>query len=283
MKRALLVLPLCIKLLACLFFLPCCENVEAKNLKVDLDGKVYTILYEPKKVKFSDLDPYKIMFHSNHVKHSGNSINRYLMKMTSGDSNKMDYLVRHVDISYDKPLKYEDSYKIIGGITSYGNTSLRITLFGTSSSSRNEGSTNFGVKNILPNGASAHLDEATNAEKGHEEASTSGAQNEGDFKTEHSEVATKRDSNKDATTSHHHVEKLLKEYKEDNADAVIKLCRNKMNEIASQKNCINYFTAHYTLVHVNKEGTKEPIPEKYKNEFPPIKVEILKELVSVFC
>ncbi|GAB66629.1 hypothetical protein PCYB_094130, partial [Plasmodium cynomolgi strain B] len=280
MKRALLVIPLCIKLLACLFFLPCCENVEAKNVKVDLDdGKVYTILYEPKKVKFSDLDPLKIMFHSSHVKHSGNSVIRYLIKMTSRDLNKMDYVVRHVEITYDKPLKYDDSYKIIGGITSYGNTSLRITLFGTNSSSRNGGSSNLDVKNILRNGACAHLDEAANGEEGHEKASTSGAQNEeGDFKSEHNEMATKRDPNKKATKSDHHVEKLLAKCKEDNADAVIKLCRNKMNEIASQKNCVNYFTAHYTLVRVNKEGAKEPIQEKYKNEFPPIKIEKLKEL-----
>ncbi|CAG9477109.1 unnamed protein product [Plasmodium vivax] len=278
MKRALLVLPLCIKLLACLFFLPCCENVEAKNVKVELDGKVYTILYEPKKVKFSDLDPLKIMFHSNHVKHSGNSVIRYLVKLTSRDISKMDYVVRHVDISYDRPLKYEDSYKIIGGITSYGSTSLRITLFGTNSSSKNGCSSNLGVKNILRNGACAHVDEAAKPEEGHEKASSSG-----EFKSEHSEVATRRDPNKKATKSDHHVEKLLAKYKEDSADAVIKLCRNKMNEIASQKNCINYFTAHYTLVRVNKEGAKEPIQEKYKNEFPPIEVEKLKELVSVFC
>lgn len=282
MKKALLVLPLFIKLLACIFFLPCCENVEAKNVKVDLDGKVYTILYEPKKVKFSDLDPLKIMYHSNHVKHCGNALIRYLTKMTSRDLNKMDYVVRHVDISYDKPLKYDNSYKIIGGITSYGNTSLRITLFGTSSSSRNAGSSYLGVKNILRNWTCAHLDEAANRKGVHEEASISRAQNQGEFKSEQSEVPTRGDPKKETATSDFHVGKLLAEYKEDDANAVIKLCRNKMNEIASQKNCINYFTAHYTLVRVNKQETKEPIQEKFKNEFPPIEVEKLMELVNVF-
>ncbi|ANQ08118.1 Uncharacterized protein PCOAH_00026930 [Plasmodium coatneyi] len=280
MKKALLLLSLCIKLLACLFLLPCCKNVEAKNVKVDLDGKVYTILYESKKVKFSDLDPLKIMFHSNHVKHSGNALIRYLTKMTSTDLNKMDYVVRHVDISYDKPLKYEDRYKIIGGITSYGNTSIRITIFGVSSSSKNEGRSYLGVKNILRNWRCANSNEAANHEVGHEEACISRPQNEGDFKCEHIDMGTKRDPNKETTKSDFHVEKLLAEYKEDNADAVIKLCRNKMNEIASQKNCINYFTAHYTIVRVNKQGAKEPIQEKYKNEFPPIEVERLMEMMS---
>ncbi|KJP90245.1 hypothetical protein AK88_00093 [Plasmodium fragile] len=274
MKRALVVLPFCIKLLACLLFLAYCENVEAKNVKVDLDGKVYTIMYEQKEVKFSDLDPVKIMFHSNHVKHSGNAIIRHLIKMTSTDVNKINYVVKHVDITYDKPLKYQDSYKIIGGITAYGNTSLTLTVVGTSSMSRNEGSGNWGIKNILRSRACAPLDEQDNGE----ETSTSG-----DFQSEQSEVDTGKGPNKKTSKSHLHVEKLLAQYKEDNADAVIKLCKNNMKEIASQKKCINYFTATYTLVRVNKDGIKESIQEKCKKAFPPIEVEKLKELISVFC
>ncbi|SBT35627.1 conserved Plasmodium protein, unknown function [Plasmodium ovale wallikeri] len=109
--------------------------VESRNIKVNVDGNVYTLLYEPKRVKFSDLDILKIMFHANHVKHCGDSVICYILKITSKDVFKMNYLVRHIDITFDKPLKYENAYKIIGAVTNYGSTSLTVTLFGVGAES----------------------------------------------------------------------------------------------------------------------------------------------------
>ncbi|GAW81121.1 hypothetical protein, conserved [Plasmodium gonderi] len=261
MKKSLIALSLCVKLLAYTLFFPC-HKVETKNMNVELDGKVYTVLYERKKVKFSDLDPLNIMFHSNHVKHSGNSLIRYLIKMTSKKLNKMIYVVKRVDITYDKPLTYDDEYKIIGGITSYGKTSLKVILFGTSSASKN-GNTNMDVKNILRNGAFAYEDKLSSKHN--------------------SEVIEKRKQNKKITKVEKDIFSYLDKRKENNEDIIIKLSRDEIKDIASQKKCQTYFTIHYTLVQINEDGAKLPIKEKYKNLFPPIENEKLKQLVSVFC
>ncbi|SBT71451.1 conserved Plasmodium protein, unknown function [Plasmodium malariae] len=106
--------------------------VKARNIKVKLHGNIYTILYETKKVEFSELDILKIMFHSNHIKHCGNSLICYILKLSSKKVTHMDFVVRHIDVTFDKTLTYDNPYKIIGAVTNYGYTSYRVTLFGVS-------------------------------------------------------------------------------------------------------------------------------------------------------
>ncbi|ETW28856.1 hypothetical protein PFFCH_03716 [Plasmodium falciparum FCH/4] len=93
--------------------------VKSLNLKIDLDDKRYTVLYDEKKVKFADLDLLKVMFHPNHVRHCSNSIINYMMKLSSGTSPYILFVVKNIDITFEKPLEYNDDYKIFGAITNF--------------------------------------------------------------------------------------------------------------------------------------------------------------------
>ncbi|VWU50071.1 conserved protein, unknown function [Hepatocystis sp. ex Piliocolobus tephrosceles] len=108
-------------------------NAESKIYKLKLDNVIYSIFIEQKKVSFSDLDAYKIMFHSNHINYSGNAVIYYLYKLGFNNFENGEFLLKNINITYNAPLKYNDHYKIIGTITYYGNTSLGISLVGVTS------------------------------------------------------------------------------------------------------------------------------------------------------
>lgn len=156
------IFPILLLIQAFLFFYQ--QNAESKNIKFNIDGKLYTILYVKKRVSFSDLDLLSVMYHSNHVKHCGNSIVQYLLKLSSNDIFHMNFVVKHVEINYKNVLKYNDKYKIIGAITDYGNTSMKITLYGVGPSS-NEINKNSGFTNLLPNNSESDANEEQNIYK----------------------------------------------------------------------------------------------------------------------
>lgn len=222
------------------------------------------MLYESKKVKFSDLDILNIMFHSNQVKHCGNSVICYLLKLTSTDIEKMNYVVRHIDISYNRPLKYENVYKIIGGVTSYGVTSMKITLFGVGSAMKAEEERE-GAGGERSSDGSDEEDKHTPMLK---------------MNLLHDNEKKKTHRNKQKT-----IDKFLSQLGDENENITeaINLQNPLLQEIASKKNCINYFSAVYTLVKVDDKGEKSVIDEAFKNEHIPMDVDQLKEAVKVFC
>ncbi|KJP90244.1 hypothetical protein AK88_00092 [Plasmodium fragile] len=238
---------------------------EAINLKLLMDGKTYTMLYESKKVKFSDLDILNIMFHSNQVRHCGNSVICYLLKISATDIENMNYVVRHIDISYNRPLKYENVYKIIGGVTSYGSTSMKITLFGVGSTTKEQGE----------------------AEPGHiSEASSEGSDEEDNMLTMlrmnslHENTKRKKQLRRDKS-----IDKLLNELGDENQNITeaINIKNPLLQEMASKKECINYFSVVYTLVKVDDKGEKSVIDDAFKNEHMPMDIDQLNEVVKVFC
>lgn len=226
------------------------------------------MLYESKKVKFSDLDILNIMFHSNQVKHCGNSVICYLLKISSTDIENMNYVVRHIDISYNRPLKYENVYKIIGGVTSYGVTSMKITLFGVGSTMKGE--------------------EEVKGESGEHSNDRSGeGSDEEDSMMEmlrmnllHDNTKKRRQMRKEKS-----IDKLLNQLGDEhqNITEAINMKNPLLQEIASKKNCINYFSVVYTLVKVDDKGEKSVIDDSFKNEHTPMSADQLNEVVKVFC
>ncbi|CRH00227.1 conserved Plasmodium protein, unknown function [Plasmodium relictum] len=156
------IFPILLLIQAFLFFYQ--QNAESKNIKFNIDGKLHTILYVKKKVSFSDLDLLSVMYHSNHVKHCGNSIIQYLLKLSSNDIFHMNFVVRHIEITYKNVLKYNNKYKIIGAITDYGNTSMKISLYGVGSSS-DEMNKNSSFTNLLLNNSESDANEEQNIHK----------------------------------------------------------------------------------------------------------------------
>ncbi|GAW81120.1 hypothetical protein PGO_093200 [Plasmodium gonderi] len=240
-------------MILCLLFL-CLVNWvgESKNLKIMIDGNIYTLLYEPRKVKFSDLDILKIMFHSNQIKHCGNSVICYLLKMSALDAQQLNYVVRHIDITYNKPLKYENIYKIIGGVTNYGNTSMQITLYGV------------GTDETTKTGSEAENGDHENGD------------NKMGINLLHDMTSNEKNRKKQKK-----IDKLLNQMGDENE--IININDNLFQETEFQKKCINYFTVIYTLVKIDDKGHKSIIDEAFKQEHKTIDVEKLKHLVNIFC
>ncbi|CRG96406.1 conserved Plasmodium protein, unknown function [Plasmodium gallinaceum] len=219
------------------------KNVVSKNIKFNIDGNMYTILYDKKKVKFSDLDLLKIMFHSNHIKHCGNSVIRYILKLSTKNLFQMDFVVKHIDITYNKVLKFDDKYKIIGAITNYGNTSLRVSLFGVGNENKKISLNSF-IKNKLSNNL---------------------------------ELESQSDKNEENS-----INEVLDNYDEDNDDP-INLSSKEIDQLKEEKNCAVYFIVHYTLVKVDKKGMKKNIKDQFKNENSLIEIEQIENLASALC
>lgn len=223
--------------------------VKSLNLKIDLDDKRYTVLYDEKKVKFADLDLLKVMFHPNHVRHCSNSIINYMMKLSSGTSPYILFVVKNIDITFEKPLEYNDDYKIFGAITNYGNTSIKLTVFGIGSEKKNKSYSSaidfFNVKKLL-------LDSYTS------------------------------NNNYEVDENNKGIHNLLKNYNEEKSEP-IKLTQQNAKELAEGKTCKIFFKAQYTLVKISKVGSKASVTEDFKNEYPAIDEEKLKELINLFC
>ncbi|SCO67452.1 conserved Plasmodium protein, unknown function [Plasmodium vivax] len=250
---------------------------EAINLKLLMDGNTYTMLYESKKVKFSDLDILNIMFHSNQVKHCGNSVICYLLKISSTDIEKMNYVVRHIDISYNRPLKYENVYKIIGAVTSYGVTSMKITLFGVGSALKVE-----------------EGPEGDGGEGSSDKSSDKSSDGNGDISSDEEDnlmAMLRMNLLHDNTKKRKHIrrektiDKLLNQLGDENQNITEAISMNNplLQEIASKKNCIYYFSVVYTLVKVDDKGEKSTIDDAFKNEHRPMNVDQLNDVVKVFC
>ncbi|SBT00775.1 conserved Plasmodium protein, unknown function [Plasmodium malariae] len=218
-------------------------KIISGSLKVNMDNKTYTLLYNNKRVNFNEIDPLRIMFHSNQVKHCGNSIIDFLNIISSYDLSKMSFVVKHIDITYDKPLVYDQMYKIIGAVTYYGNTSLKISLIGTSIENKKNSTGIFGIKNLL---------------------GVTGSDIE----------ELKKNENK--------LEEIFKKYKESNK-GIIDINDKELHDMEKQKQCKNYFLAHYTIVHIDKYGFKKTIKDEYKKDYPVMALEKLKELATTFC
>ncbi|GAB66628.1 hypothetical protein PCYB_094120 [Plasmodium cynomolgi strain B] len=257
---------------------------HAMNLKLLMDGKTYTMLYESKKVKFSDLDILNIMFHSNQVKHCGNSVICYLLKISSTDIENMNYVVRHIDISYNRPLKYENVYKIIGGVTSYGVTSMKITLYGVGSTMKVQEET----KGEGGEGSGEGSSEGSSG--GSSEGSSDGASDGSDEEDNlitmlkmnllHDNTKKRKLLRKEKS-----IDKLLNQLgdEHENITEAINMKNPLLQEIASKKNCINYFSVVYTLVKVDNKGEKCVIDDAFKNNHMPMDEDQLNEAVKVFC
>lgn len=102
------------------------------NLEVPIKGFDHVIFYEIGKVEFHEVDPLSVMYHAQHLKRSGDALASFLHNLKDKNTHIRSFFVKNVDITYYDPLIFPNSFKLIGTITGYGNTSAQVTIYGIS-------------------------------------------------------------------------------------------------------------------------------------------------------
>lgn len=252
----------------------CYKLTNAVNVVLKLDSREHTIFYDVYQVEFSDVDMLKIMYHANFVAYCGNSVVKYLHRLPQTTLQKA-YIVKNIDFTFFSPLRFLDSFKLVGAITKYGDTSMQITIKGVSNQNNNFELMKKLFKILRTKDIGAFLRSGLQGNTLLEKIQ------EGATDTETAENATTNDIPEDAADVNEYVLHTSE------ANAAEKKVHNPLKhkrKLSTPKGkCIHYFTAIYTLVKVNEYGQKESINESFKNSYPPMTKEDFESFLSIIC
>lgn len=252
----------------------CYKLTNAVNVVLKLDSREHTIFYDVYQVEFSDVDMLKMMYHSNFITYCGNSVVKYLYRLPQTTLRKA-YIVKHIDVTFISPLRFLDSFKLVGSITKYGNTSMQIIIKGVSNQNSKFELMKKLFKILRKKDIGAFL------RSGLQENMLLEQIQEGATDTEAAENTMKNDTSEEVADVNEYVSHISE------ASAAEKKVPNPLKHKSKLSTptgkCIHYFTATYTLVKVNEHGQKESIDESFKNSHPPMTKENFESFLSIIC
>lgn len=267
----------------------CRTLVNAINVLVKVKSQNHHIFYNVREVEFSDVDVYNIMYHANYVKHTGNALIKYMFLLNKNINNKPLYVVKNINVTHMKPLKFQDKYKIIGTITNYGHTSLQITIAGVSHFNKTPENLRRMFKTLKKNDLGLFLqDKQTNGIDENKEIVETHPETEQE-KIIEQEAVEKIERGKlhamdvEVTSTEKIYESTIAKNQQEETKTLNKSFRGLGNGQPNEENCVVYFTGVFTLVYINGNEQKQPVPENMKKAYPPMDKQDFEKIVKFLC